>query len=87
MAFVRQSRNGTEYQNVFCKEQERTGRNGEVYTNYVGYATVGNKVIKISLQPEPKQNRKGENGYYVTVVATKFKPNNMGRMSGGGARF
>lgn len=85
MARIRKSMNGTEYQNVFCKEVERSGRNGEIYTNYVGYATVGNKVVKLSLQPEPKTDRRGNNGYYVTVVATKLKPNNVG--GGNGARF
>lgn len=85
MARIRKSMNGTEYQNVFCREVERTGRNGEIYTNYIGYATVGNKVVKLSLQPEPKSNRRGESGYYVTVVATKLKPNSSG--FGNGARF
>lgn len=86
---IRTSANGTQYQNVFCKEKERSGRgrnSGETFVNYVGYAEIGGKVVKISVNPEMKEYN-GQPGYYVTVVATTLKPRNMSMSRGGGAKF
>ena len=92
MAIIRQSANGTQYQNVFCKRKQKTirrgSRAGEVVDNFEGYATIGNKVVKISVSPRPATNNRGEDGYYVTVVATTFQPRNTGTVgSNRGAKF
>ena len=92
MAIVRQSASGVQYQNVFCKAKERTARRGaragEVFVNYEGYATIGNKVVKVSVSPRPAINYKGEDGYYVTLVATNFTPRgNTGANGARGAKF
>ena len=56
--------------------------------SFEGYATIGNKVVKISVSPRPATNNRGEDGYYVTVVATTFQPRNNGTVgSNRGAKF
>ena len=88
---IRQSASGTQYQNIFCKAKEKTirrgSRAGETVVNYEGYATIGNKVVKVSVSPNPQVNYKGQEGYYVTIVATNFSPRGNGVTGRGGAKF
>ena len=87
---IKTSASGTQYQSVFCKAKEKEGRGknaGQMFTNYIGYLTVGNKVLKVSVNPNLAVSNNGEEGYFVTFVATNLTPRSNNRRTGNGARF
>lgn len=67
---IRTSARGNQFQSIFCKAKQ----NGD-YTNYIGYVTIGNKVYKVCPDGDVKQDRRGNDGIWVTLVATSFTPN------------
>ena len=87
---IRTGRNGTEFQNIFCGEKVVSGRgknSGIDFVNYVGYLTIGNKVIKLSVNPNMKSYN-GRDGFYVTAVATNLSPRGGNSRSGNnGSKF